>query len=178
MESMPETQEPHPPTVLATTLPFFARAATIVDETWHDLDQMAGVLDRCLDRLGRRERRACFLRADDQRDSGSRTPARADRGGTRRVFAGSVDGGLSAGDGAGQYSVPRRGLMLSGFATCQDCAILRERRRLEGELARLLVELGDLRDQLESSPAPQRAGLESRMAELRARWAELPPERD
>jgi len=52
MESMPETQEPHPPTVLATTLPFFARAATIVDETWHDLDQMAGVLDRCLDRLG------------------------------------------------------------------------------------------------------------------------------
>ena len=52
MESMPETKEPHPPTVLATTLPFFARAALIVDETWHDLDQMAGVLDRCLDRLG------------------------------------------------------------------------------------------------------------------------------
>ena len=68
--------------------------------------------------------------------------------------------------------------MLSGFATCQDCAILRERRRLEGELARLLVELGDLRDQLESSPAPQRAGLESRMAELQARWADLRPERD
>ena len=52
MESMPETPEPKPPTVLATTLPFFARAAMIVDETWHDLDQMAGVLDRCLDRLG------------------------------------------------------------------------------------------------------------------------------
>src|SRR5260370_38552246 len=96
MESMPETQASHPPTVLATTLPFFARAALIVDEKWHDLDQMAGVLDRCLDAAGRRERRACFLRADDQRDSGSRTPARADRGGTRPGFAGSADAGLGA----------------------------------------------------------------------------------
>ena len=52
MESIPETKEPRPPTVLATTLPFFARAALIVDETWHDLDQMAEMLDRCLDRLG------------------------------------------------------------------------------------------------------------------------------
>ena len=52
MESMPETPEPKPPTLLATTLPFFARAATIVDETWHDLDQLAGVLAQRLDRLG------------------------------------------------------------------------------------------------------------------------------
>jgi hypothetical protein len=49
---MPETKEPRPPAVLATTLPFFARAATIVDETWHDLDQVAGALDQCLGRLG------------------------------------------------------------------------------------------------------------------------------
>jgi len=52
MEAMPETKEPRPPIVLATTLPFFARAATIVDETWHDLDQMAGVLDQRLNGLG------------------------------------------------------------------------------------------------------------------------------
>ena len=43
---MPEERELRPPIVVATTLPFFARAATIVDETWHDLDQMAGVLDQ------------------------------------------------------------------------------------------------------------------------------------
>jgi hypothetical protein len=35
-----------PPTVVATTLPFFARAATIVDETWHELDRMASALDQ------------------------------------------------------------------------------------------------------------------------------------
>ena len=52
MEFMPETPESKPPTVLATTLPFFARAATTVDETWHDLDQMAGELAQRLDRLG------------------------------------------------------------------------------------------------------------------------------
>jgi hypothetical protein len=61
-----------------------------------------------------------------------------------------------------------------------------ERGRLERELAGLLVELGDLRDQLESSPAGlighfrrrrlarQLAGLERRLGELRARWAALP----
>ena len=44
---MPENPDRfRPPTVIATTLPFFARAATIVDETWHDLDQMAGALDQ------------------------------------------------------------------------------------------------------------------------------------
>lgn len=61
-----------------------------------------------------------------------------------------------------------------------------ERRRLERELAGLLLELGDLRDKLEASPAGllghfrrrrlarQLAGLERRMEELRARWAGLP----
>ncbi len=34
------------PIVVATTLPFFARAATILDETWHELDRMAGALDQ------------------------------------------------------------------------------------------------------------------------------------
>jgi hypothetical protein len=62
--------------------------------------------------------------------------------------------------------------------------------RLEQELAALLVNLGDLRDQLESSPAGllghfrrrrfarQLAGLEDRMGELRARWAALPTDGD
>jgi hypothetical protein len=61
-----------------------------------------------------------------------------------------------------------------------------ERRQLERELAGLLLELGDLRDRLEASPAGllghfrrrrlarQLAGLEDRMGELRARWAALP----
>jgi len=31
-----------PPIVVATTWPFFARAATIVDEAWHEFDRMAG----------------------------------------------------------------------------------------------------------------------------------------
>lgn len=61
MESMPETPEPKPPTVLATTLPFFARAATIVDETWHDLDQMAGVLAQRLAQLGTASDERAFL---------------------------------------------------------------------------------------------------------------------
>ena len=63
-----------------------------------------------------------------------------------------------------------------------------ERRRLERELAGLLLELGDLRDQLESSPAGllghfrrrrlarQLAGLERRTEDLRARWALFPPD--
>ena len=68
MESMPETPEPKPPTVLATTLPFFARAATIVDETWHDLDQMAGMLAQRLDRLG--------AESDERMTSGIREVAR------------------------------------------------------------------------------------------------------
>jgi hypothetical protein len=33
--------------VVATTLPFFARAATIVEEAWHGLDRMAEALDQC-----------------------------------------------------------------------------------------------------------------------------------
>ena len=61
MEPMPETPEPKPPTVLATTLPFFARAATIVDETWHDLDQIAGALAQRLDRLGADSDERAFL---------------------------------------------------------------------------------------------------------------------
>jgi len=67
-----------------------------------------------------------------------------------------------------------------GFSVC------RARVYQRGELAGLLLELGDLRDQLESSPAGllghfwrrrlarQLAGLEGRMEELRARWAALP----
>lgn len=40
---MPETRDGlRAPVVVATTLPFFARAATIVDETWHELDRVAG----------------------------------------------------------------------------------------------------------------------------------------
>ncbi len=35
-----------PPSVVATTRPFFERATAIVDETWHDLDRMAGALER------------------------------------------------------------------------------------------------------------------------------------
>jgi hypothetical protein len=57
-----------------------------------------------------------------------------------------------------------------------------ERRRLEGELAGLLVELGDSRDRpaglvghfRRRRLARQLAGLERRMEELRARWAALP----
>ena len=40
-----------PPIVVATTLPFFARAATIVDETWHELDRMASALDQYVGQL-------------------------------------------------------------------------------------------------------------------------------
>jgi hypothetical protein len=36
-----------PAMVVATTLPFFARAATIVEEAWHGLDRMAEALDQC-----------------------------------------------------------------------------------------------------------------------------------
>src|SRR5260370_27563578 len=61
METMPDTKEPRPPTVLATTLPFFARAAMIVEEMWHDLDEMAGVLDQRLDRLGAAGDERAFL---------------------------------------------------------------------------------------------------------------------
>ena len=38
---------PRLPIVVATTLPFFAGATTIVEETWRELDRMAGALDRC-----------------------------------------------------------------------------------------------------------------------------------
>lgn len=58
---MPETPGPKPPPVLATTFPFFALAATIVNETWHDLDQMAGVLAQRLDRLGAESDERAFL---------------------------------------------------------------------------------------------------------------------
>jgi len=39
--------EPRPLIVVATTLPFFARAAAIVQETWRELDRMAAALDQC-----------------------------------------------------------------------------------------------------------------------------------
>ena len=41
-----------PPRVIATTRPFFERAAAIVDEIWHDLDRLAGALDRFSAQLG------------------------------------------------------------------------------------------------------------------------------
>ncbi len=41
-----------PPSVVATTRPFFERAAAIVDETWHDLDRLAAALDRFSAQLG------------------------------------------------------------------------------------------------------------------------------
>ena len=61
-----------------------------------------------------------------------------------------------------------------------------ERRRLEGELSKILVELGELREQMTDVPAGligrfrrriarQAAGLERRLSDVRARWAELPP---
>jgi hypothetical protein len=34
------------PVVVATTLPFFTRAAMIIDEAWRDLDRMAAALDQ------------------------------------------------------------------------------------------------------------------------------------
>lgn len=40
-----------PPIVVATTLPFFARAATIVDEIWHELDRTADALDQRVGQL-------------------------------------------------------------------------------------------------------------------------------
>lgn len=49
---MAENQDKlRPPIVVATTLPFFARAATIVDEAWHELDRMAGALDQRAEQL-------------------------------------------------------------------------------------------------------------------------------
>jgi hypothetical protein len=47
----PNRDEPRPPIVVATTLPFFARAASIVDETWHELDRMAAALDQRAEQL-------------------------------------------------------------------------------------------------------------------------------
>jgi len=70
---MAETKGPRPPTVVATTLPFFTCAATIVDETWHDLDQMAGVLDRCLGGLGAESDERAFI---ERMTSGIREVAR------------------------------------------------------------------------------------------------------
>jgi hypothetical protein len=63
-----------------------------------------------------------------------------------------------------------------------------ERRRLEQELAVLLVELGEVQDELEASPsgllgrfrrrrlARRLASLERRITDLRARWGQLPPD--
>jgi len=63
-----------------------------------------------------------------------------------------------------------------------------ERRRLEQELAVLLVELGEVQDELAAAPtgplgrfrrrrlARRFASLEGRITDLRARWAQLPPD--
>lgn len=66
-----------------------------------------------------------------------------------------------------------------------------ERRHLERELAEVLLELGDLRNELVALDgrglvarsrrkriARQVDALERRIVALRARWAELPPEGD
>jgi hypothetical protein len=47
MDPMQEKRDGlRPPIVVATTLLFFARAATIVDETWHEIDRVASALDQ------------------------------------------------------------------------------------------------------------------------------------
>jgi ATP-dependent helicase YprA (DUF1998 family) len=46
MELVHERRDIRPPKVVATTLPFFARAAAVVGETWRELDQMAAALDQ------------------------------------------------------------------------------------------------------------------------------------
>ena len=51
MEFVQEKRDLRPPTVVATTLPFFARAATVVGETWRELDQMAAALDQGTEQL-------------------------------------------------------------------------------------------------------------------------------
>jgi hypothetical protein len=51
MEVVHENPDLRPPKVVATTLPFFARAATVVGETWRELDQMAAALDQRAEQL-------------------------------------------------------------------------------------------------------------------------------
>jgi hypothetical protein len=51
MEVVDESPDLRSPKVVATTLPFFARAAAVVGETWHELDQMAAALDRRAEQL-------------------------------------------------------------------------------------------------------------------------------
>jgi hypothetical protein len=46
MVFVPQGRDLGPPKVVATTLPFFARAAAVVGDTWHELDQMAASLDQ------------------------------------------------------------------------------------------------------------------------------------
>lgn len=70
----------------------------------------------------------------------------------------------------------------------RDVSASSERRRLEQELAVLLVELGEVQDELEAAPtgplgrfrrrrlARRFASLEGRITDLRARWAQLPPD--
>lgn len=66
---MPEKRDGlRAPVVVATTLPFFARAAAIVDETWHELDRMAGTLDQYAGGGGRGRRGARGPRTDHERD--------------------------------------------------------------------------------------------------------------
>jgi len=51
MEFVDEKPDLRRPKVVATTLPFFARAATVVGETWRELDQMAVALDQRAEQL-------------------------------------------------------------------------------------------------------------------------------
>jgi hypothetical protein len=58
-----------PPIVVATTRPFFAGAAMIVDETWHELDRMARALDQHAGQLSTGPRGPGSARPDYERDS-------------------------------------------------------------------------------------------------------------
>lgn len=51
MEFVHDNRDLRLPKVVATTLPFFARAATVVGETWRELDQMAAALDQRAEQL-------------------------------------------------------------------------------------------------------------------------------
>jgi hypothetical protein len=51
MEVVHENSDHRPPKVVATTLPFFARAAAVVGEPWRELDQMTAALDQRAEQL-------------------------------------------------------------------------------------------------------------------------------
>src|SRR5260370_33784805 len=72
---------PRLPIVVATTLPFFAGATTIVEETWRELDRIAGALDVCAAELSPdiTERAGFNLLTSGMRELGRRTEQHAAR---------------------------------------------------------------------------------------------------